>query len=202
MNYLEKFNRMVKDLSVDEVTLVDGNHWYGDYGCIWDEYNGFHGNPHKLAKTFYKFIEKHWKRALPNKYWKKENGINYKGATISLVLCVGDHNYMSKNVDENQICKLRNGQIYSIEDRYWLNIQESKVLKKKLKKGYIYSSYDVFISELTPVERELIENRRVNYINNNLYRKHIIKDYPDECYDECCDECCDCSDEEYPGSPE
>lgn len=32
----------------------------------------------------------------------------------------------------------------------------------------------------------------------NPYRKHIIKDYADEC----CDECCDCSDEEYPGSPE
>ena len=86
MNYLEKFNKMVKDLSVDEVTLVDGNHWYGDYGCIWDEYNGFHGNPHKLAKTFYKFIEKHWKRALPSKYWKKENRITAKGTTISLIL--------------------------------------------------------------------------------------------------------------------
>lgn len=202
MNYLEKFNKMVKDLSVDEVTLVDSNYWYGDYGCIWDEHNGFHGNPHKLAKTFYKFIEKHWKRALPSKYWKKENGINYKGATISLVLCVGDHNYMSKNVDENQICKLLNGQIYSIEDRYWLNIQESKILKKKLRKGYIYRSYDVFMNELTPVERELIESRRERYINNTIIGKYNVKDYTGECYNECCDECCDCSDEEYPGSPE
>lgn len=196
MNYLEKFNKMVKDLSVDEVTLIDSNYWYGDYGCIWDEYNGFHGNPHKLAKAFYKFVEKHWKKALPSKYWKKENGVKYKGATISLVLCVGDHHYMSDRIDANQICKLINGQIYSIEDRYWLNIQESKILKKKLRKGYVYRSYGMFIDELSEHEKELITKRRENYLRN----KGLVIEH--NTYDECCDECCDCSDEEYPGSPE
>ena len=103
---------------------------------------------------------------------------------------------MSDRIDANQICKLINGQIYSIEDRFWLNIQESKILKKKLRKGYVYRSYGMFIDELSEHEKELITKRRQNYLRS----KGLVIEH--NTYDECYDECCDCSDEEYPGSPE
>ena len=68
--------------------------------------------------------------------------------------------------NDNRLVILSNGQIYSVEDRYWFNIQESKVLKKMLKNGYVYTDADGFLNDLTDKQHELIAKRRRNYLLN------------------------------------
>ena len=163
-NYVRDFERMVKELSIDEVMLIDSNHWYGDYGCIWDEWNGWHGDKYKLAKAFYKFKEKNVVSNV-DRYWKRKNGISSKDTTLSLVWYKG-HVMTDIETNDNRLVILSNGQIYSVEDRYWFNIQESKVLKKMLKNGYVYTDADGFLNDLTDKQHELIAKRRRNYLLN------------------------------------
>lgn len=163
-NYLRDFERMVKELCIDEVTLIDPNHWYGDYGCIWDEWNGWHGDKYKLAKAFYKFKERNVVSKV-DRYWKRKNGIHDKNATLSLVWYKG-HVMTDIETNDNQLVILTNGQLYSVEDRYWFNIQESKVLKKMLKNGYVYTDADGFLCDLTEKQQDLIHKRRRNYLIN------------------------------------
>lgn len=163
-NYVRDFERMVKELSIDEVTLIDPNHWYGDYGCIWDEWNGWHGDKHKLAKAFYKFKEKNVIFSI-DKYWKHKQGVSGKDVKLSLVWYKG-RVMTDIKTNDNELLILTNGQLYSVEDRYWFNIQESKVLKKMLKNGYVYTDADGFLCDLTEKQQDLMHKRRRNYLIN------------------------------------
>lgn len=178
------FERMVKELSIDEVTLIDCNHWYGDYGCIWDEWNGWHGDKYKLAKAFYKFKEKNVTSSV-DRYWKRKNDVKSKEAKLSLVWYKG-HVMKDVKVENNELIILNNGQMYSVEDRYWFTIQESKLLKKMLKNGYVYTDASGFFYDLTDSQKELIDKRRENYlaskgiINSDLLGYYDNNDYSDD----------------------
>lgn len=187
-NYVRDFERMVKELSIDEVTLIDPNHWYGDYGCIWDEWNGWHGDKYKLAKAFYKFKEKNVVSNV-DRYWKRKNGISSKDTTLSLVWYKG-HVMTDIETNDNRLVILTNGQLYSVEDRYWFNIQESKVLKKMLKNGYVYTDADGFLNDLTDKQHELINKRRRNYLSNKSAEEKPTAVIEVSAAEWC--DCCDC----------
>lgn len=137
-NEMEKF---VKDIlrmyDCDVLYVIDGEHWYGNYGCCCYVKNNKIYYHYENLRSVYKVSHKIFMdtrihqddRIFAVSYWD--------GA---LVLFNNAH----RNKYNDDLYVLSNGQIYDAFNKCWFNIHDSKTLKKLLKKGYVYTDPQSF----------------------------------------------------------
>lgn len=146
---MEQFLRSIMQfLNCDTLTIVDANHWYGDYGRV--AYLGDDGSitidEYENLRTIYKVAHAIWN----NTAIEQDNRIavdNY-WHTNTLVL------FHNAKCLEGSLYKLSNGQLFDTYSSYWFDIHESKQLKKMMKRGYQYYSPQEFYSDICDESEE------------------------------------------------
>lgn len=140
MKNMEKFIREIMAMyDCDKIYIVDGSHWYGDYGevCYVDGYNKLQFLCGENLRSIYKAAH----RIFMNTKTLQDDRL-YSASWWDGALVLLNNAHQSKYNDNLFI--LANGQVYDAFEKYWFDIHASKKLKKLLKGGYIYINPQTF----------------------------------------------------------
>lgn len=147
LSRVQKMEKFLKDImkffNCDMLTIVNGTHWYGEYGRVATLGNNDSLEIHRWEnlRKVYKVAHAIWNDTKTNQ--DDRIFVSYRWNTPSLVLVEGGIDIS----DGNGLYKLANGQIYDAYDMYWFDISQSKVLKKWLKGGYGYCNPQEFCED-------------------------------------------------------
>lgn len=140
---MEQFIReILKMYNCDKLCIIDGSHWYGLYGevCYIDEYNKLQFQCDETLRSIYKIAHKIFMNTKVHQDERIFVTSEYDGVLILF-------NNAHTNKYNSDLYILSNGQVYDAFNRYWYDIYASKVLKKWLKKGYIYTDPKDFFND-------------------------------------------------------
>jgi hypothetical protein len=140
---MEEFLKSImKFFNCDCLTIVDSNHWYGEYGRVAyiSSSDTIEIHHYENLKRIYKVAHAIWN----NTAIEQDNRIavdNY-WHTNTLVL------FHNAKCLEGSLYRLSNGQLFDAYGSNWFDVHDSKRLKKMLKRGYQYYSPQEFYSDI------------------------------------------------------
>lgn len=140
---MEKFIReILKMYNCNKLCIVDGSHWYGLYGdvCYIDECNKLQFQCDETLRSVYKVAHRIWN----NTSVHQDKRIFVSTAYDSSLILFNSSHINRYNSD---LYILSNGQVFDAFRKYWYDIYTSKILKKWLKKGYIYTGPKDFFKD-------------------------------------------------------
>lgn len=155
INKVQRMKNFLKEimqfLNCDTLTIIDSNHWYGDYGRV--AYLGDDGSvtidEYENLRTIYKVAHAIWNDS--SKYQDDRIAVDNYWRTNTLVL------FNNATWLEGSLYKLSNGQLFDAYSSYWYDIHDSKKLKKMIKRGYNYLSPQEYYSDIAEKsEKEVV----------------------------------------------
>lgn len=140
-NEMEKFVKEILAMyDCNILYIVDGEHWYGNYGCCCYVKNNKIYYHYENLRSVYKAAHRIF---MDTKVPQDDRIFTVSYYDGSLVLFNNAH----RNRYNDDLYVLSNGQLYDAFHKYWFNTHDSKILKKILKKGYIYTGPEDFYKD-------------------------------------------------------